>query len=71
MFSTPQPGSRGPVSRLQMANMREEAAARRVAAAQQEVAQQEAVLARLGAERSEALVTVRGVGARQRGAGRT
>jgi hypothetical protein len=55
----PMPGARGPVSRLQMATMREEAATRKVTAAQQEVARQGELLQRLEAERAEALSKVR------------
>lgn len=58
----PKPGSRGPVSRLQMATMREEAASRKVAAAQQEVARQGELLQRLEAEQSACLLTVSGRG---------
>lgn len=54
----PMPGARGPVSRLQMATMREEAATRKVTAAQQEVARQGELLQRLEAERAEALAKV-------------
>lgn len=55
----PAPGARGPVSRLQMATMREEAATRKVTMAQQEVARQGELLQRLEAERVEALSKVR------------
>lgn len=54
----PTPGGRGPVSRLQMAKMREDAASRKVTAAQQDVARQGELLQRLEAERSESLLTV-------------
>lgn len=54
----PIPGARGPVSRLQMATMREEAATRKVTAAQQDVARQGELLQRLEAERAEALSKV-------------
>lgn len=63
----PTPGSRGPVSRLQMATMREEAASRKVAAAQQEVARQGELLQRLEAEQSACLLTVSGRGRRVAG----
>jgi hypothetical protein len=57
----PTPGMRGPVSRLQMAKMREDAASRKVSAAQQEVMRQGGLLQRLEAERSESLLQVRGL----------
>lgn len=63
----PMPGSRGPVSRLQMATMREEAASRKVAAAQQDATRQGELLQRLQAEQSECLLTVSGRGRRVAG----
>lgn len=55
----PVPGARGPVSRLQMAKMREDAASRKVTAAQLDVGRQAEVVQRLAVERAEATMTVR------------
>jgi len=55
----PVPGTRGPVSRLQMAKMREEAGSRKVTAAQLDVGRQAEVVQRLAVERAEATMTVR------------
>lgn len=53
-------GARGPVSRLQMAKMREDAASRKVAGAQEEVRVQGELVAKLGVARAEAVMAVSG-----------